>query len=239
MNAQNVQKALTQYANTTDAAFLQRFFKTGKGEYGEGDVFIGVRVPQTRKVCKKFCDLPRTEIQTLLDSKVHEHRMAAVLIMVDQFRRADSYGQRELFDQYITNLYNGRINNWDIIDSSAPYILGLWLLNKPKDIFYTLARDNSVWCRRAAVLGTATYIKEGKPEITLELAEILLKDSHDLIHKAVGWMLREIGKAGCGSAQLAFLDAHSAEMPRTMLRYAIERLPVELRNKYMQAGRER
>lgn len=231
--AEDFKKALQQYANADDALFLQRFFKTGKGQYGEGDVFIGVRVPQTRKVCKQFRDLPLEEIQKLLDSGVHEHRLAAVLILVDQFKRGTNNVQQKIYKKYIKNVYVGRVNNWDIIDSSAPYIVGPWLQDKPKDILFELAIDNSVWCRRVSVLGTFMYIKQGNPELSIQLAEILLVDKHDLIHKAVGWMLREVGKNGNSEVLLKFLDANASKMPRTMLRYSIEHLSADQKQYYM------
>lgn len=233
--AHDVQAALAQHASPSDAVFLQRFFKTGAGQYGEGDVFIGVRVPQTRAVCKQFHDLPLGEIQKLLNSAVHEHRLAAVILLSNQYKRAAPEVQREIFDLYLRNVHSGRVNNWDIVDSSAEFIVGPYLADKPKDILFALAKNKSVWCRRVAVLASFAYIKEGEPEVTVQLAELLLHDTHDLIQKAVGWMLREIGKHGQRSVQLAFLDAHAAEMPRTMLRYAIEHLSPEQKQRYMQA----
>lgn len=230
--AEDFKKAIQLYANSDDAVFLQRFFRTGKGQYGEGDVFIGVRVPQTRAVCKQFKDLSLSEIQLLLDSPVHEHRLAAVLLLVGQFTRADEAKQRQIYDMYIKNVRANRVNNWDIVDSSAPYIVGAWVSDES---LVTLAESESVWCRRVAVMTTFAYIKAGDPELSLQLSKRLLHDPHDLIQKAVGWMIREVGRRGNRAAQLAFLDAYAAEMPRTMLRYAIEHLEPVQKQRYMNA----
>lgn len=234
--AQDVKKALLQYASAADAMFLQRFFKTGKGQYGEGDVFMGVRVPNTRKVCKQFRDLPLEEVQKLLDSEVHEHRLAGVILLVGQFRRGTLIQQHVVYDLYMQNVWEGRINNWDIVDSSASYISGPWLRDKPKDVLFKLAESSSVWHRRVAVLSTFTYIDRGQTDTFISLAEKLLHDPHDLMHKAVGWGLREVGKRGNRAVQLTFLDAHAHDMPRTMLRYAIEHLSPEQKQQYMGAG---
>lgn len=233
--AQDVKKALLQYASVTDAMFLQRFFKTGKGQYGEGDVFIGVRVPNTRKVCKQFRALPLDEVQKLLDSEVHEHRLAAVILLVGKFKRGATTEQEKVYDMYMRNVWGGTINNWDIVDSSAPYISGSWLMDKPNDILFELANSPNVWHRRVAVLSTFAFIDRGQTDTFIALAEKLLNDPHDLMHKAIGWGLREVGKRGNRSVQLAFLDKYAATMPRTMLRYAIEHLSPEQKQQYMEA----
>jgi 3-methyladenine DNA glycosylase AlkD len=233
MSAKEVQEVLRARASAADAVFLQRFFKTGPGQYGESDVFIGVRVPQTRIVCKQFRALPLVEIQKLLASPVHEHRLAALIIMTLQYPSANDVGKRALYELYVENLYGGNINNWDLVDASAEHIVGPYLANKPKDILYELARSKDVWQRRVAILSTFAYIKQGKSEITLKIAAVLLRDPHDLIQKAVGWMLRELGKRVDEKILTNFLDLHAAEMPRTMLRYAIERLTLKQRLYYM------
>lgn len=234
MNAEAVKQALAHYASKDDAIFLQRFFKTGPGQYGEGDVFIGVRVPQTRAVCKQFRALPLPEVEKLLASEVHEHRLAALIIMTLAYSGADSIKKRALYDLYLKSLYKGAINNWDLVDASAEYIVGAYLCDKPKDILYTLVRNQDIWQRRVAVLSTFAYIKQKNPAVTLDLAKLLLQEPHDLIQKAVGWMLREIGKRVDEKTLTDFLDLHAHEMPRTMLRYAIERLSIEQRTYYMQ-----
>lgn len=234
MHAADVKAALETYANADDAVFLQRFFKTGAGQYGEGDIFIGVRVPKTRLVCKTFKPLPLSEIQVLLDSPVHEHRLAGLIIMTLQYPKASETGKKQLYELYMANVYKGRVNNWDLVDTSAEHIAGPYLADKPKDILYELAQSGDLWQRRVAMLSTFAYIKQGEPGVTLKLAELLLNDTHDLIQKAVGWMLREVGKRVDETILIDFLDRHAAAMPRTMLRYAIERLSVNKRTYYMQ-----
>jgi 3-methyladenine DNA glycosylase AlkD len=236
MTAQDVQTELQKHASTEDALFLQRFFKTGEGQYGAGDVFIGVRVPQTRAVCKQFRGLPLPEVQKLLDSPVHEHRLAGLVILADGFARAGSSERAALYGFYIKNLSAGRINNWDLVDSSADRIVGAYLLDKPPDILFELARSPQLWERRAAIIASFWYIKQGQAGLTLQLSEVLLHDSEDLIQKAVGWMLREVGKRCDRAVLLHFLDEHAAEMPRTMLRYSIEHLPPEQRRHYLAAA---
>lgn len=234
MYATDVKAALETYANEDDALFLQRFFKTGAGQYGEGDVFIGVRVPKTRLVCRKFATLPLTEMQILLDSPVHEHRLAGLIIMTLQYPKASEAGKEQLYELYMANVYKGRVNNWDLVDTSAERIVGPYLADKPKSVLYELARSDDLWQRRVAMLSTFAYIKQGEPGVTLKLAELLLNDTHDLIQKAVGWMLREVGKRVDEAILIDFLDTHAAAMPRTVLRYAIERLSSDKRSYYMQ-----
>lgn len=234
MIASDVQRALQAHASEYDAMFLQRFFKTGKGEYGEGEVFIGVRVPKTRAVCKEFKELLLSEIQELLDSPVHEHRLAGLIILTLQFPKANDAGQKNIYKLYLKNVYKGRINNWDLVDLSADRIMGAYLIGKPKDILYELARSDKLWEKRVAMLSTFWFIKKDQPATALDIAEILLHDPHDLIQKAVGWMLREIGKR-CDEALLTnFLDQHAHNMPRTALRYSLERLNPDLKKHYMQ-----
>jgi 3-methyladenine DNA glycosylase AlkD len=232
--AESVKEALSEYAYPANVAQLQRFFKTGPGEYGEGDVFIGVRVPDTRRVCRRAQNLPLIEVQELLNSPVHEHRLAAVIILVVQYKKADRGQQKQIFDAYVKNLKAGRINSWDIIDVSAEYIVGAETDTLGSiDLLRQLAENDSIWERRTAIMSTFHYIKRGEHEPTLELALKLLHDKHDLIQKATGWMLREVGKRVDEQVLRSFLDEHASTMPRTMLRYAIERLNEPVRQNYL------
>ena len=236
--AKDVAAALAEVASAADAAFLQRFFKTGKGQYGEGDVFIGVRVPATRVVARRFADLPFADLDQLLDSEVHEHRLAALLILVARFEAAsrprgrDEALRAEIADRYLAAVRRGRVNNWDLVDSSAPYILGGYLYDRPRDILFDFARTGDLWQRRVAMLATLGFIARGDPSSTLELAEILFRDREDLIQKAVGWMLREVGKRIDPALLTGFLDSHAAQLPRTALSYATEHLTAEQRAGY-------
>lgn len=236
MTAQSVQQALAAVADPADAVHLQRFFKTGPGEYGAGDVFIGVRVPQTRRVVKQFAGLPLSEIDVLLDSAVHEHRLAGLVILNGEMARAtrggDEARQREIVEQYVAAVRRGRVNNWDLVDGSAEFVLGPWLLERPRELLYELLAADSLWERRVALLTTFAFIKAGDTATTLDLCERLLGDRRDLIQKAVGWMLREIGKRVDRSLLTGFLDAHAADMGRTALSYATEHLTAEQRAHY-------
>lgn len=227
----SLQSDLLALASTQKAKSSAWFFKTGPGEYGEGDVFIGVTVPEQRKVAAKYKDLPLLEIKQLLRSKEHEYRLTALFILVKQFKHGDEKKQRQIFDLYLKN--TKWINNWDLVDSSAPYIVGGFLKNRPRAMLYDLAKSNSLWERRIAMLSTLAFIVDGDPRDALKIAKLLLKDEHDLIHKAVGWMLREVGKRCKLEDELIFLDKHYRKMPRTMLRYAIERLEQNSRDFYM------
>ena len=239
----NLKADLRKAANSEKAKNLSRFFKTGPGQYGEGDQFIGVTVPQSRSVVKKYKDLPFEEITALLHSSIHEERLIALLILIEQFQSANRHGDDPLAGGKREKIYNfylantKYINNWDLIDLSAHKIVGPYLEDKskvrqPADL-KRLAKSKSLWERRIAILSTFHFIKQGDPKYSLEIAEMLLTDNHDLIHKAVGWMLREIGK-NCSARTLTdFLDKHAATMPRTMLRYAIEKFPEEKRQKYL------
>ena len=224
---------LRKIADDEKAKLLAGFFKTGPGQYGQGDIFIGITVPAQRKVARQFRDLSLADLGKLLASPIHEHRLTALLILVDQYARADDAGKKRIFDFYLARTRH--INNWDLVDVSAPRIIGLHLLDKPRGLLDTLARSASLWERRIAILATLTFIRNADFKDTLRLATLLLKDEHDLIHKAVGWMLRELGK--CDAAPLErFLDKHASHMPRTMLRYAIERMPQTQRRHYMRRG---
>lgn len=233
MTARDVENTLQMHASAGDALFLQRFFKTGKGQYGAGDVFIGVRVPKIRQVCKQCQDLPLPEVQKLLDGKVHEHRLAGLIILTLKYPKATEQEKQAVYDLYLLNVYRGRINNWDLVDATAEYIIGEHLVNRPRDILFTLAHNEDLWQRRVAALSSFAYIKRGEPGTALELAEILLYDQRDLIQKAVGWLLREVGKRCDRQILIDFLNKHAHEMPRTMLRYSLEHLPKEQRTYYM------
>lgn len=213
------------------AQHLQRFFKTAEGEYGYGDVFAGLTVPQSRLLAKKYQDLPLPDIETLLTSKIHEERLIALFLLIKKFQTGNDTSKKQIYDFYLS--HTKYINNWDLVDTSAEYIVGEYLMDKPKDILYQLAKSDDLWERRIAMLSTFQFIKNGAPEAALKIAEILLHDKHDLIQKAVGWMLREVGKRCSEEAEEAFLKKHHQRMPRTMLRYAIERFPKEKRDAYM------
>lgn len=234
LSAEDFKHELGRYAKAADAVTVQKFFKTGKGQYGEGDVFIGVRVPDTRKVCKAFKNLTLSELQKLFDSPVHEHRLGAAFILVYQYPASDAAGKQQIFDVYLKNVRSGRINNWDIVDLSAEYVIGSHLKQGSKDLLFELAESENIWCRRVALLSSFTYIKEGDSAITLKLAERLLDDRQDLIQKALGWMLREVGKRVDCQELLGFLDKHAVYMPATALSYAIEHLSEEQRRYYRQ-----
>jgi len=227
---EQLKKDLEKLASPEKAEVLQRFFKTRPGEYGEGDVFLGVKVPEQRAVARKYKEISHQNIQKLMESEVHEHRLTGLLILVDRYQRKPEE-RRQIFDFYLNSIPN--INNWDLVDLSAPNIVGSFILENPKEkkVLYRLARG-SLWARRIAVLATFTFIRKNQFKETLELSELLLKDEHDLIHKAVGWMLREIGKRD-QAVEERFLNKFHKKMPRTMLRYTIERFPKEKKKFYM------
>ncbi|MFE3546773.1 DNA alkylation repair protein [Nocardia sp. NPDC059177] len=236
--ADDVRAALATHADPADAQHLQRFFKTGPGEYGEGDVFLGVRVPATRKVAKQFATLPLEQIDQLLDSPVHEERLAALLILNMRFAAAskprirDDEARARMVEFYLAAVRRGRVNNWDLVDASAEHVIGPWLLDKDRALLFELAQRDSLWERRVALLSTFTFIKAGDPSTTLELAAVLLDDRRDLIQKALGWMLREVGKRVDRTALTSFLDTHAPAMGRTALSYATEHLPADDRAAY-------
>lgn len=232
-SAAQVRRALRKLASPERAIGVARFFKTGKGEYGEGDVFIGCTVPQQRTVAREFRHLPLAESGKLLASKIHEERLTALLILVRQFESAREEGlRRRIFGLYLKRLRH--INNWDLVDSSAAPLIGGWLADKDRKLLDELASSRQLWHRRIAIIATFHYIMAGSAEDALRIAEKLLADSHDLIHKAVGWMLREVGKRVSPATLRRFLRQHAATMPRTALRYAIERFPAEERARWMQ-----
>ena len=226
-----LRKALRAQANPTRVAGVTRYFKCGPGEYGEGDVFIGVTVPAQRTIARHFRDLPIKETDKLLTSRIHEERATALLILVDQFSRGDERTRGQIFRLYMRRLRF--INNWDLVDTSAGPIVGGWLEDKPRGLLDRLARSKHLWSRRVAMIATFHYIYRGDHRDAIRVAKILVNDSHDLIHKAVGWMLREVDKRASPAALTAFLNRHAATMPRTMLRYAIERWPATKRKVWM------
>lgn len=207
------------------------FFKTGKGEYGEGDKFIGLKVPTQRKLAREFKELTLADLAQLLKSSVHEERLISLFILVDKYSKANEKTKKDIFKFYLKNRKG--INNWDLVDISAPKILGKHLLKKDKTILFKFAVSKNLWERRIAILSTLEFIRNGDFKTTLQLCKILLNDEHDLIHKAVGWMLREIGKKDIESEE-KFLKASYKKMPRTVLRYAIEKFPETKRKKYLQ-----
>lgn len=233
--ASQVKKELQAHADPKRARFVAGYFKTGKGEYGEGDVFLGLTVPQTRQIAKAFAGLPLSDAENLLHSKVHEHRQTALMILTRTFAKAKPGEKKAMYDLYLKNTQF--INNWDLIDGSAREIVGEYLREKKgeRKVLYRLARSKSIWERRIAVISSWAFVRsDGDTKDLIAIATILLTDTHDLLHKAVGWMLREMGKKN--EKQLySFLDNYAHIMPRTMLRYSIERLSPVLRRKYLAA----
>jgi Predicted DNA alkylation repair enzyme len=234
MKAQAIQKWLRSLASPDIAEHSLRYFKTGKGEYGEGDMFLGIRMPVLRGQLKTFGDTPLLEIENLLHSKFHEERLFALLLLVLQMARVAEAEQKRIFDLYLANTQ--WINNWDLVDCSAPQVVGAYLENKSRKCLYSLVASESLWERRIAVLACFHFIRNTDFDDFLNFAETLLKDKEDLIHKAVGWMLREVGKRD-PSVELTFLDKHYRTMPRTMLRYAIEKFPEQLRKAFLNGER--
>jgi 3-methyladenine DNA glycosylase AlkD len=217
-------------ANPEKAIILKRFFKTGPGGYGEGDTFLGIIVPVQREISKKYFDLKLTDLQKLIRSKIHEARLIALFILVHQYKKSAPENKKRFVDFYLKN--KSYVNNWDLVDSSAHLILGDYLLDKPVKMLFTLAKSESVWDRRIAVLSSLTFIRKGQFGVTLKLAKLLLSDKHDLMHKGTGWMLREIGNRNEKELE-KFLDNYAAVMPRTMLRYAIEKISEKKRKYYL------
>jgi len=220
---------LKNKSNPKKAKLLQGFFKTKKGEYGEGDIFLGVTVPETRKTAIKFKNLPLNSVEELLKSNIHEERLCALLLLVHNYEKHEEK-REEIFNFYLKN--TKYINNWDLVDLSCHHIMGDYLKDKDKSILYSLAKSDNLWERRIAVISTFNFIRDKQFEDSIKLAEILLQDKHDLIHKAVGWMLREIGKRDI-KPLLTFLNKHYKQMPRTMLRYSIEKIPEKQRKQYL------
>ncbi|AIC16713.1 DNA alkylation repair protein [Nitrososphaera viennensis] len=219
-------------ADQDKAKFLQRFFKTGPGQYGQGDIFMGIMVPASREVARKYAaaGISLADVKALLHSQIHEERLVALLILVQKYQKNPKEGIAQF---YLENL--AWVNNWDLVDLSAPAILGAFLLDKKEDrsLLYGLARSKVLWERRVSIVSTHAFIRKNDFSDTLKISEMLLGDSHDLIHKAVGWMLREVGKRDPATEE-EFLQKHYKKMPRTALRYAIERFSAEKRRSYMQ-----
>jgi 3-methyladenine DNA glycosylase AlkD len=230
-NLTELRKRIKSLASSDIAKTMQWFFKTGKGEYGEGDVFSGLKVPTQRKVAREFKDLSLADLKELLHSKIHEERLISLLILVNNYERGDEKEKKSIYTFYIKNRMG--INNWDLVDLSAPKIVGKYLFDKDKSILFKFASSKNLWERRIAILSTYEFIRNHQYDTTLKIAKILLEDEHDLIHKAVGWMLREIGKKDLKVEEI-FLKKHYKKMPRTMLRYAIEKFPEIKRKKYLQ-----
>lgn len=226
----NIRVALRVFADESDAIALQRFFKTGPGEYGEGDRFLGVRVPATRRVAREYRNLPMADAITLLKSDIHEERLLALIILTQKYQKGYPGEQALIYRTYLD--HTRYINNWDLVDTSAEHIVGAHLKNRSRKPLYTLARSQSIWERRIAIMSTFHFIKNNDFDETLKIAEKLVSDTNDLIHKAVGWMLREVGKRD-RSKENIFLMKHYRNMPRTMLRYAIEKFPEEIRQQYL------
>lgn len=226
--AGDVRAALAAVASPEDAVGLAIFFKNGPGQYGEGDVFIGVRVPQLRLIARQFSAVSFDDIDALLDDPEHEHRLIALVLLTTRF----SAEPDEVVRRYLAALSRGRVNNWDLVDLSAHQILGTWLLDKPRDLLVELATSPMLWERRVAIVSTFAFIRAGDASTTFALAELLLADREPLMHKAVGWMLREVGKRVGRDTLLSFLDSHAGRMPRTALSYATEHLSPSERAAY-------
>jgi 3-methyladenine DNA glycosylase AlkD len=256
MSLNLLKQELKNLADPKKAKILQRFFKTGKGEYAEGDIFLGITVPKQREVVKKYLNLELSDISNLLKSKIHEHRLVALLILVEKYsspsflKRGLGGVEKSKIINHKSEIYNfylahtKYINNWDLVDCSASNIVGAHLytlslegrgqgVRVANNILTKLAKSKNLWERRIAIIATFYFIKNKSPKLTLKISELLLQDNHDLIHKACGWMLREVGKKCGGKYLTVFLDKHIQKMPRTMLRYSIERLPKKLKDYYL------
>ena len=233
----SIQKQLRLLENKDKSQILTGFFKTGKGQYGEGDKFLGLTVPVVRRVIKNYQAMTHQEIDQLIRSKYHEERLAAVLILVSKYQKGDLNEKNDVYDFYLS--HTKFINNWDLVDLSAHYIVGAHLFsNKDRQkILKNLAKSMFLWERRIAMISTYYYIRKGEYKLVFDIAEILLFDKHDLIHKAVGWMLREVGKHGGEEVLENFLNRHLSHMPRTSLRYAIERFSESKRKRYLEKHR--
>ncbi|MBI4276603.1 DNA alkylation repair protein [Candidatus Uhrbacteria bacterium] len=230
-NLESVRRALRRHASAAHAIVSATFFKTGKGEYGEGDRFIGVTVPEIRAVAEAYRALPLNDVVRLLRSRIHEERYVALEMFVDRYRRGDVKTRNTIYRLYLAN--TRWINNWDLVDTSAPHIVGVHLFPHGVATLRRLARSKNLWERRIAIIATFHFLRQGRGKETLVIARLLLHDQHDLIHKAVGWMLRELGKLVSRDELKKFLDQYAPRMPRTMLRYAIEHFSTKERQKYL------
>lgn len=223
---------IQEHSDPQKAKSAQRYFKTAEGQYAAGDIFLGLTVPESRSIAKQFFNLNLTDILTLLHSKYHEERLISLLILIEQFKKADEKLKKQIFQLYLEN--TTYINNWDLVDLSADKIVGEYLLDKNKDILQRLAKSKLLWDKRVAIISTYRFIKDQHdPTQTFLISDLLISDKHDLIHKAVGWMLREVGKNCSQQILEEYLKTRYKTMPRTMLRYAIERFPEQERRKYL------
>jgi len=230
MTVREIRDKLHNLADEEKAELLQGFFKTGPGQYGEGDVFLGITVPKLRKLAKECRETAIADSITLLRSNIHEQRLLALFLLVAAYSKGNGAIRKQIYNAYLKN--TRYINNWDLVDLSAPKIVGTHLADKNRKPLYALARSRDLWKKRIAILATFWFIKENDFADALAIAGMLVKDDHDLIHKAVGWMLREVGKRDM-RAEEGFLKKHYKKMPRTMLRYAIERFPETKRQRYL------
>ncbi len=232
MEKLKIQNDLKKFARKDKAIFLPRFFKCGKNEYGEGDIFIGVMVPDIRTVAKNNIDLIFTDLKILINSKIHEERLLSLFILVLKYQKSKILtDKKKCIDFYLKNLKG--VNNWDLVDLSCYKLLGNWLLDKPRDLLYEFANSDNLWKKRISIVSTYEFIRNGEFDDTIKIAKILLKDNHDLIHKAVGWMLREMGKRDILVLENFLKDENYKKMPRTMLRYAIEKMADDKRRGYL------
>lgn len=236
ITAKNVEKKMRSLSSRQKAQHAQRFFKTGKGQYGEGDLFLGITVPTLRKLAKEFKEISLSENRKLLRSKWHEIRLIALIIWVNQYQKADQLKQKEIFQLFMKN--KKWINNWDLVDLSTPHITGHWLYEtKNKKILFQLAKSKNLWDRRIAVISTFYHIRQNQFSEITQLCALLINDTEDLMHKACGWMLREMGKRN-KSVLVSFLEKNAVKMPRTMLRYSIEKMSVQEKQKFMNMKRD-
>ena len=230
MSLNEIRKALKGFEDKKKAWELRRFFKTGPGEYGEGDIFLGIKVPVLRNIAKKYKDISLPDIEKLLHSPIHEERFLSLVLLTQAFARSNEREKKKLYEFYLEN--TEYINNWDLVDTSAEHIIGTFLRDKSKKPLHSLAQSKSLWERRIAIISTFNFIKQNDFDETLKIAKMLLEDKEDLIHKAVGWMLREVGKRNLQAEEI-FLEKNYNKMPRVMLRYAIEKFPEAKRKKYL------
>ena len=230
MNVKDIRAKLRKLGDKERAIVSQRFFKTGPGEYGEGDVFLGIKVPELRKLAKEYEDITMKQVKALLKSSIHEERLLALLILIRKYVKGDESARKRIYEVYIKNTQF--INNWDLVDVTAEHIVGAFLRDKDRSPLYRLSRSKNLWERRISIMASFHFIKHNEFSDTLKISKILLADREDLIHKAVGWMLREVGKRHMTTEE-RFLKDHYRKMPRTMLRYAIERFPESERQRYL------
>ncbi|MFB5651911.1 DNA alkylation repair protein [Leptospira wolffii] len=233
--ASEVIREIRSHADPKKVEILAGFFKSGKGEYGEGDIFLGIQVPPIRKISKEFRGLPLTELQKIVSSKYHEERLCGFFILCETFSKSEEADRKKLHSFYLKNIKY--VNNWDIVDLSSREMIGDYLRDKKRDLLYKLAKSKNLWERRISVIATYSFIRQGDFGDTLSISELLITDKEDLIHKATGWMLREVGNRDL-KVETDFLDKHAERMPRTMLRYSIEKFPEALKKKYMNAGKK-